>query len=1639
MGQNQSYPEGSTSAHTGDSENGSSGVHMSGPSDASEDPSTRDVGDKKAGVISQAQSVRAAIDTLIESCLVAKDDGMNGDTVKAPTVGYSLEQLSSLKDNTGGDEASSEDKKSLKKESAADKDENCASEDKDDDSSPKTFGSLMEKSIIELIKKEDDDQDDLSLIGKLNAKPVEGPGKSLAGSDKISSEQQQSKSVTSDKNYGKPVLTKVPITLSKRTVRLQTLIDTVLDNSLAHDMPSIFEKRKNDALINDLLIGKCENEAKNVAPRKPSPPKSTKTTAMASEAKDNKMVYLMDHIEKVLERNFEASNKETEDDSNLHILNRLSWESPPASTSAPTQSTEASPKLKQSENQSRASSGSNSSEGTISVQDIVDRVISQTEVISKLLSPSDSAASRAGKDSCKTSSAISGGSSSSSNQLTSNQVASKSMEQSRSPQSRPSSGSHLVDGHSSSSKAVEYASSRGRPRASTYDSQQMWNIRHAQEARAVMSRSLEKNSQEYRQLDVATSVSDGLHSMSKPGKSIPSPNYGSGPLVLPPYMNSLAPTSGILSFAQSPVFRPPGHQVFMPRYPLPLLRVDLPSDGPQGLPPHPPNASCACVACVSKFRLDEHSPKHGLLGPVSPSSGMLSPHGQVDSGYYQQRLATQLHSTAPGQHSPFVMRGEYSRPRCDSPGRHPGGSTAPQIPPVSSKQGVVAQMQQKTVHYPPAVPLSGYPPREPAEFHDYTSYEKQKLEMLKSERSGYHRPHQHHLQQISIQNPFETPRPDVFSNVDHNVLAGRLEPGVPGSEEHGRGGGGYEDVVDKRLHPLPSQLSPAQAVVHDDTRREKPQVSSQILDLTVKNETRAHDERLPSRSEPQQSEDTTDQPLDLSKKSAAPSFGSDYVKRQQIHTPKVEAVGFRKPDVGIKPEGNSKPAHHQLVMDGSAGRYGYPQQREGHPYPGVGPTAFNMGSRLPGPAEMAPTVNPNMLLAPGGQRPQLHPLPAPSLATSLMPTSSTAAMLQTYMAGGPLPNHALPPGVDQREKLSISIAQQKSKSSSESVMKAQRESPQMDSPDNLEKGDLTGRRNSAGRNEPIQSIIGNHNPNDILYLICRICRQSNGSPYAFRKHFRNHHGFEPKAEHTIVQTISATKSARQNPYSSNGPEGDCVPEQAHSVEDRNSVERTQSQGSSESCSLETSTPNETSNKSKTTYGRSGDGKHSGSKESREDTKYLECPECKQTFQLNDFGSYKRHCRQHNQSRSSGSFVSPELSESQDPGDKMQGGITMCKMCGVPFSVHYIEDHIRSVHGCFCSHCPDVFKTPEELHSHVRSHHSSTNFLPVASSPGTLPVPSPGVRPVASPGVRLSPRIHSPSHASLHSPNSPHHRSPSRSTPSVSTPSPGSVSQTKTNRDIRSSPSETGLCSPSTKPAGGGGGGGVSLGRVSSAAESSSSYGPISSTCEIERVPADNLTISASPDSSSDNVAKSCPSVSVVSDITVSCSLTSRESSEDRGKVVSTVRTNRSKGDDDMDSTISGSPTDMIIDLPPANGEVPSYFYKHKKFGGHRKRAESSDGSEVSAKVMKHGKDDSASGQNVNEDSSSSSCSSVKSNDGEKSEERIVAKEQSIPAVQTKAKVDGRVKQEARHQLPFVWDRVTRIQAGKNIKPPDYMT
>ncbi|GFN78901.1 transcription factor btd [Plakobranchus ocellatus] len=241
---------------------------------------------------------------------------------------------------------------------------------------------------------------------------------------------------------------------------------------------------------------------------------------------------------------------------------------------------------------------------------------------------------------------------------------------------------------------------------------------------------------------------------------------------------------------------------------------------------------------------------------------------------------------------------------------------------------------------------------------------------------------------------------------------------------------------------------------------------------------------------------------------------------------------------------------------------------------------------------------------------------------------------------------------------------------------------------------------NISKHEPIQNIIGNHSQGDILYLICRLCRQTYGNPYGFRKHFRKEHGFEPKAEHTVVQTISATKSAMAHPASldhidssrgissGSGPDSKSVQhqQQPYSHSDNSSHHPPYPQHMLDKQDNQAnigSKPRSYSGSERT------EGAPPKRSEVMEDLKLLECPECSQTFQLNDFGSYKRHCRQHNGGPGVGPFLCHDCQRCFAEPEQLQEHLnthadftpSVCGICLTPFSApDYLAEHLKAAHG-----------------------------------------------------------------------------------------------------------------------------------------------------------------------------------------------------------------------------------------------------------------------------------------------------------------------------------------------------------------------
>ncbi|KAL8621735.1 hypothetical protein ACOMHN_061870 [Nucella lapillus] len=246
---------------------------------------------------------------------------------------------------------------------------------------------------------------------------------------------------------------------------------------------------------------------------------------------------------------------------------------------------------------------------------------------------------------------------------------------------------------------------------------------------------------------------------------------------------------------------------------------------------------------------------------------------------------------------------------------------------------------------------------------------------------------------------------------------------------------------------------------------------------------------------------------------------------------------------------------------------------------------------------------------------------------------------------------------------------------------------------------------------------GVNNPDDVLYLICRLCCQTYGNVYCFRKHFLSHHGFEPKAENAIVQTISALKNSRQIsdgtkpllnakhllPESCFGAKLDQSP--AFSSVFQAASEEGQARGLNNTLSgiqsMETKVDSDNGSSLDTreiSLSASGGVKQGVAKR-------LKCPECEQMFHPNDFGSYKRHCRQHGHLKSL--LVGGQ-------------GRLFCKACQSSFpDVGTLQDHLalhhthrtRTEYGV----CPLSFPsaTPFHRYVHTTGHYISQS---ISSSP-----------------------------------------------------------------------------------------------------------------------------------------------------------------------------------------------------------------------------------------------------------------------------------------------------------------------------------
>ncbi|XP_059146189.1 uncharacterized protein LOC131933441 [Physella acuta] len=632
---------------------------------------------------------------------------------------------------------------------------------------------------------------------------------------------------------------------------------------------------------------------------------------------------------------------------------------------------------------------------------------------------------------------------------------------------------------------------------------------------------------------------------------------------------------------------------------------------------HIPTKTCSCHSCIAHFSREKSPSRsaapHHLRHPGKPDP---APHPSLYHPYQTQRHGAK----------------EYY------PHQVPSGNE-------SLRQTVPSQtlsQQAMIPNYPPAHRQHDAPTNQPQMTRESTArYYDPKT---RNPSPGHYLPYPNQLQPSSLPKSTES----LYAESDRH-----RHPQIP---DH------YEAVVPRRevpreKHPQPVALSVSKVVPPLHVLPQEPAAASegdQPLDLSVK-PTPAH------------SRETRNKPSDHHVEMTRHEADSRSYRSGAAEVP-AKGQGHY-----IEYEQRASSGHHLQRLENSVDRY-LPQPH----YPST-PKLSPQDTRHSSVHQSSPLLQPPE--SPGLRG--LHPAQSPVGTAYLAPHSRASPSHTPQRAVAPSPNNSLyqPSTSPSVGPLYLTSASKPAPSTfqrppshgadDQRIGQIQPHPQSSPSPDDAE-----AQRLGVSKHEPIQNIIGHHPPSDILYLICKLCRQTYGSPYGFRKHFRNQHGFEPKAEHTLVQTISATKTAMAHTVP--GDEKPHSPMDEHNTFDEVHYQHRDSSSG-------------------------GYNYDEAKKDLPENTKFLECPECGQTFQLNDFGSYKRHCRQHNLHRSSGPFACHDCQKSFPEPNLLQEHLSthsnftqsVCGICRTFFSSpYYLAEHLQAAHGHVynsddrSSDCPD---------------------------------------------------------------------------------------------------------------------------------------------------------------------------------------------------------------------------------------------------------------------------------------------------------------------------------------------------------------
>lgn len=257
---------------------------------------------------------------------------------------------------------------------------------------------------------------------------------------------------------------------------------------------------------------------------------------------------------------------------------------------------------------------------------------------------------------------------------------------------------------------------------------------------------------------------------------------------------------------------------------------------------------------------------------------------------------------------------------------------------------------------------------------------------------------------------------------------------------------------------------------------------------------------------------------------------------------------------------------------------------------------------------------------------------------------------------------------------------------------------------------LDARSPSPASRASIASILGDHPPNDILFLKCSQCTSTYGSLHSFKKHFSKAHGREPTKDDVTIQSISATRSALEKDLNSVERQDalrslNLLPSNKYYESQIARYKTTDYEGeghpgefilkSEEELLLESklskspSTPDEDDLTCETSPASEEDKFEEAIKIKSEagEQNTMKCLQCGQEFPTRDWGVFRRHVRAH-----------------ENPCE----GQFRCSVCRQGFREEYQWRHHMStshmMQSCRCRKCNIAFTHVGDLNKHLQTSH-----------------------------------------------------------------------------------------------------------------------------------------------------------------------------------------------------------------------------------------------------------------------------------------------------------------------------------------------